>query len=65
VGEKLVFSLMLNRCNSPLDRKWTDEFDDIAVLPAASWAVQMNKQTAWTNKNQSSGSNRPTIIAAV
>jgi len=35
VGEKLVFSLMLNRCNSPLDRKRTDELDDIAVLPAA------------------------------
>jgi hypothetical protein len=35
VGEKLVFSLMLKRYNLPLDRKRTDEFDDIAVLPAA------------------------------
>jgi hypothetical protein len=65
VGEKLVFSLMLKRYNLPLDRKRTDEFDDIAVLPAASWAVQMNKQTAWINKNQSLRSNQPTIVAAV
>lgn len=33
-GEKLVFSLMLNRYNPPLDRKRTDELDDIAVLLA-------------------------------
>jgi hypothetical protein len=65
VSEKLFFSLRLNRCNSPLDRKRTDELDDITVLPAASWAFQMNKQTAWINKNQSLGSNQPTIVAAV
>ncbi len=33
-GEKLVFSLMLNRYNPPADRKRTDELDDIAVLLA-------------------------------
>ena len=30
-GEKLVFSLMLNRYNSPPDRRRTQELDDIAV----------------------------------
>ena len=33
-GEKLVFSLMLNRYSPPPDRKRTDELDDIAVLLA-------------------------------
>ena len=33
-GEKLVFSLMLNRYDPPPDRKRTDELDDIAVLLA-------------------------------
>lgn len=33
-GEKLVFSLMLNRYDSAPDRKRTDELDDIAVLLA-------------------------------
>jgi D-alanyl-D-alanine carboxypeptidase/D-alanyl-D-alanine-endopeptidase (penicillin-binding protein 4) len=33
-GEKLVFSLMLNRYVPPPDRKRTDELDDIAVLLA-------------------------------
>jgi hypothetical protein len=65
VGEKLVFRRMLKRYNSSLDRKPADKLDDIAVRPAASCAVQMNKQTAWTNKNQSLGSNQPTIVAAV
>jgi D-alanyl-D-alanine carboxypeptidase/D-alanyl-D-alanine-endopeptidase (penicillin-binding protein 4) len=35
-GEKLVFSLMLNRYDSPPDRKRTDELDDIAVMLARS-----------------------------
>jgi hypothetical protein len=65
VGEKLVFRLMLKRYNSSPDHKQADELDDIAVLPAASCAVQLNKQTAWTNKNQSLRSNQPTIVAAV
>ena len=33
-GEKLVFSLILNRYDPPADRKRTDELDDIAVLLA-------------------------------
>jgi D-alanyl-D-alanine carboxypeptidase/D-alanyl-D-alanine-endopeptidase (penicillin-binding protein 4) len=33
-GEKLVFSLMLNRYDSAPDRKRTDELDDIAVMLA-------------------------------
>ncbi len=33
-GEKLVFSLMLNRYDSPPNRKRTQELDDIAVLLA-------------------------------
>ncbi len=33
-GERLVFSLMLNRYNPPADRKRTDELDDMAVLLA-------------------------------
>ncbi|MBW8863543.1 MAG: D-alanyl-D-alanine carboxypeptidase/D-alanyl-D-alanine-endopeptidase, partial [Verrucomicrobia bacterium] len=33
-GEKLVFSLMLNRYDAPADRKRTDELDDIAVMLA-------------------------------
>jgi hypothetical protein len=33
-GEKLVFSLMLNRYDSPPNRKRTDELDDIAVMLA-------------------------------
>ena len=33
-GEKLVFSLMLNRYDPPLNRKRTDELDDIAVMLA-------------------------------
>ena len=36
VGEKLVFSLMLNRYDSPPNRKRTDELDDIAVMLARS-----------------------------
>ncbi len=35
-GEKLVFSLMLNRYDSPPNRKRTDELDDIAVMLARS-----------------------------
>ncbi len=35
-GEKLVFSLMLNRYDSPPGRKRTDELDDIAVMLARS-----------------------------
>lgn len=35
-GEKLVFSLMLNRYDSPPNRKRTDELDDIAVMLAHS-----------------------------
>jgi D-alanyl-D-alanine carboxypeptidase/D-alanyl-D-alanine-endopeptidase (penicillin-binding protein 4) len=35
-GEKMVFSLMLNRYDSPPDRKRTDELDDIAVMLARS-----------------------------
>lgn len=35
-GEKLVFSLMLNRYDSPSNRKRTDELDDIAVMLARS-----------------------------
>lgn len=34
VGEKLVFSLMLNRYDPPPNRKRTDELDDIAVILA-------------------------------
>jgi serine-type D-Ala-D-Ala carboxypeptidase/endopeptidase (penicillin-binding protein 4) len=33
-GEKLAFSLMLNRYDPPPDRKRTDELDDIAVMLA-------------------------------
>ena len=33
-GEKLVFSLMLNRYDAPADRKRTDELDDIALMLA-------------------------------
>ncbi|HEV2691699.1 MAG TPA: D-alanyl-D-alanine carboxypeptidase/D-alanyl-D-alanine-endopeptidase [Verrucomicrobiae bacterium] len=33
-GEKLVFSLMLNRYDAPENRKRTDELDDIAVMLA-------------------------------
>ena len=33
-GDKLVFSLMLNRYDAPPNRKRTDELDDIAVLLA-------------------------------
>jgi len=33
-GEKLAFSLILNRYGSPPDRKRTDELDDIAVMLA-------------------------------
>ncbi len=33
-GEKLAFSLMLNRYGAPPDRKRTDELDDIAVMLA-------------------------------
>ncbi len=33
-GERLVFSLMLNRYDSPPNRKRTDELDDIAVMLA-------------------------------
>jgi len=33
-GEKLAFSLMLNRYEPPSDRKRTDELDDIAVMLA-------------------------------
>lgn len=35
-GEKLVFSLMLNRYDPPPNRKRTDELDDIAVMLARS-----------------------------
>lgn len=34
LGEKLVFSLMLNRYDPPPNRKRTDELDDIAVILA-------------------------------
>jgi D-alanyl-D-alanine carboxypeptidase/D-alanyl-D-alanine-endopeptidase (penicillin-binding protein 4) len=34
-GERLVFSLMLNRYDSPPNRKRTDELDDIAILLAS------------------------------